>query len=90
MKLIDKLNKTYPKLKEGLPSNFDECVIGVDAEELRLVYDIDLVAYVLTLEGVIVNDINKPVTHKEAKNYVYWNMSVPDRYVIVNLSNKEA
>ena len=84
MKLIKKLKKAYPKLKKGLSSDFDSCVIGVDAEELRLCYCKDLVAEKITEIGVTMKGKKVDITYEEALDWIWWNLSVPDNYVIVN------
>ena len=84
MKLKDKLKKAFPKLKKGLPKKFDDCIIGVDAEEIRMCYCRDKVAHKLTEIGVKLKGKHTEVNFEEAKDFIWWNMSVSSNYVIVN------
>lgn len=85
MSLASKLKKAYPKLKKGLASKFDSCIIGVDANKERYVYCQNLLAEKLVEEGVTIKEENKSVTYDEACEYIWWCMTDPNRYVIVDL-----
>ena len=84
MKLINKLKKAFPKLRKGLSKDFNSCVIGIDAEELRLVYDRDLVAEKIAELGVTMNGKKVDINYDEAVDWIWWNLSVSDNYVIIN------
>ena len=84
MKLINKLKKTYPRLKKGLNKKYDDAVIGVTADELKLVYSRKLL--IEKMMDLKILDTNSIAEYEE---YVYWNISCATDCVIVNLSKGE-
>jgi len=84
MKLINKLKKTYPRLKKGLNKKYDDAVIGVTADELKLVYSRELlIEKMMDLKILDTNSIT------EYEELIYWNISCATDCVIVNLSKGE-
>jgi len=77
MKLINKLKKAYPRLKKGMDKKYDSCIIGVTADELKLVYDRDMLANKVIELGIVEGDT-------EAEEYVYWYLSCGTDYTIIN------